>query len=267
VRHFQNLGWVSIRSGFGAADLASWFFSQKYHWSANNLYSQNCFKLMRKGDLIEGVEANTVWIGGQGQRAIASYPTVKDGPGAFAPGSPWDVGPGIATFFDNPTYSYTLGDATKAYDPAQLSLFTRQIVTIKPDIFVMFDRVTTRSSAIEKRWRVDPAAEPVVVGSDDLLKVTNGSGGELWIKRLLPAKATVTLSASAIDVVAAAPQAQDYFLHVFQAVDAGTVRSAVRVDDAMVTPRGDKFDVKVAGHTLKFSATGEFLFDGNPPGR
>jgi hypothetical protein len=263
VRRFQDLGWVSMRSGFGAMDLVSLFFCQKYHWGINNLYSQNCFKLMRKGDLIEGVEANTVRIGGQGQRVVSSYPTVSAG--AFAPGAASDVGPGITAFYDNASYTYTLGDATKAYDPVQLTLFTRQLVYIKPDIFVMFDRVATTASTVEKRWRVDPAAVPVVVGTNDLLTVTNGSG-MVWLKRLLPAAATVELSATAIDVVPAAPQAQDFFLHVFQAVDAGTAASGVQADDAVATPNGGGYNVQVAGHTLTFDGIGGFLIDGNPPG-
>jgi len=263
VRRFTGLDWVSMRSGFASpSDLAALFVAQKYHWSPVNAYAQNAFRLTRNGDLIEGLEANTMRIGGAGQRSIASYPTVSDGAAAYAPGSPWDVGPGLTAFEDKPAYAYALGDATAAYNPAQLSKFTRQLVYLKPDIFVMFDRVVTATPAIEKRWVVDPAGAPVAVGGNDLLRISNASGGDLWMKRLLPIGAAVTVAATGIEVVPASPGVEDYFLHVFQAVDTGTAQNQVQADDATVTRNDGWFDVRVAGHVVSFDTNGGFRFDG-----
>ena len=263
TRHFAKLGWVAMRSGFTSADdLAALLICQRYHWSDPNPYAQNSFHIMRKGWLITGNQ-NTFYIDGQFQRSISGFPTVGQGVGAYSPGSQYDVGPGIQQFFSNSTYDYIKGDATKAYDSAKLSKFTRQFVYLKPDIFVIFDNVITTAANIEKKWVVVPAAAPTVV--DNVLKITNGNGA-LWVKTLLPVNASVSSSANEIAVVPTQPGTQDFFLHVMQAVDASVDASQVSADDATVKENGDWYDVQVAGHIIGFSKAGGFKFDGVLPG-
>jgi hypothetical protein len=262
TRHFSKLGWVAMRSGFTSPDdLAALFISQRYHWGEADLYAQNSFHLMRKGWLIEG-NHNTLTIDGQYQRTISTFPTIAQGPEAYAPGSVYDVGPGILDFESNTTYDYMLGDATNAYEASKLSKFTRQVVYLKPDIFVVFDKVVTTSSNIEKKWVVDPAAMPQDQGNN-LITVDNGSGA-LWIKRLLPTSASISLSDAQIAVVPSQSGTETFFLHVMQAVDSGTGAGQVSADDAQVTQDGDWFHVQVAGRKISFSRSGEFEFDGQP---
>jgi hypothetical protein len=251
-----------MRSGFTSPDdLAALFISQRYHWGEADLYAQNSFHLMRKGWLIEG-NHNTLTIDGQYQRTISTFPTIAQGPEAYAPGSVYDVGPGILDFESNTTYDYMLGDATNSYDTSILSKFTRQIVYLKPDIFVLFDKVITTSPKIEKKWVVDPAAMPQDQGNN-LITVDNGSGA-LWIKRLLPTSASISLSDAQIAVVPSQSGTETFFLHVMQAVDSGTGAGQVSADDAQVTQDGDWFHVQVAGRKISFSRSGEFEFDGQP---
>jgi hypothetical protein len=262
TRNFAKLGWVAMRSGFTSPDdLAALFISQRYHWGEADLFAQNSFHLMRKGWLIEGNQ-NTLIIDGQYQRSISTFPTIADGPEAYAPGSIYDVGPGILDFESNDVYDYMLGDATNAYNTSKLSKFTRQVVYLKPDIFVIFDRVVTTSSNMEKKWVADPAVTPQDQGNG-LITVDNGIGA-LWIKRLLPTSASVSLSNEEIAVVPSQSSTETFFLHVMQAVDSGAGSGQVAADDATVTQEGDWFHVQVAGRKISFSKSGEFEFDGQP---
>jgi len=264
TRHFAKLGWVAMRSGFTSVnDLAALFICQRYHWSDLNPYSQNSFHVMRRGWLIKG-NKNTIYIGGQYQQSVHGYPTVAQGAQAYSPGSKYDVGPGIQAFESHKTYDYIKGDATNAYDPTKLKKFTRQWVYIKPDIFVIFDNVITTKSDIEKKWIVVPAASPTDLGNN-LLRITNGHGGALWIKRLLPLSASVNLSASQIAVVPTQKATQALFLHVMQAVDSNTGAEQVIADDATVVVEGDNFLVKVGSYKMRFSKDGGFEWLSGPP--
>jgi hypothetical protein len=264
TRHFAKLGWVAMRSGFTSKnDLAGLFVCQRYHWSDLNPYSQNSFHIMRRGWLIKG-NKNTIYIGGQYQRSIRDYPTVAQGAQAYSPGSKYDVGPGIQAFESNGTYDYIKGDATNAYDHTKLKKFTRQLVYLKPDIFVIFDNVVTTKPDIEKKWVVVPVAPPTDLGHN-VLRITNGHAGALWIKRLLPLSASVNLSGSQIAVVPTQKAAQAFFLHVMQAVDSDKGARQVIADDATVVAEGDGFLVSVGSYKMRFSKDGGFEWMDGPP--
>ncbi len=263
TRHFAKLGWVAMRSGFTSSkDLAALFICQRYHWSDLNPYSQNSFHIMRRGWLIKG-NKNTIYVGGQYQRPVQGYPTVAQGAQAYSPGSKYDVGPGIQAFESNKTYDYIKGEATHAYDPAQLKKFTRQWVYLKPDIFVVFDHVITTRPDIEKKWVVVPATPPADLGHN-VLKISNSHGGALWIKRLLPLTASVSLSGGQIAVVPSQKATEAIFLHVMQAADSSVGAEHVTADDATVVAEGDRFLVNVGGHKMRFSKDGGFEWIGIP---
>jgi hypothetical protein len=258
TRHFAKLGWVAMRSDFTSAnDLAALFVCQRYHWSDLNPYAQNSFHLMRRGWLIKG-NNNTIYIDGQYQRSISGYPTVAQGAQAYSPGSKYDVGPGIKLFVSNKVYDYMMGDATNAYDHAKLKKFTRQLVYLKPDIFVIFDNVITSKPDIEKKWVVAPAAAPADLGNN-VLKITNGDGA-LWIKRLLPVSASLNLSTSQIAVVPTPKATQTFFLHVMQAVDSSKGAKQVMASDATVVVNGEWFFVNIGNYKMRFSKDGGFEF-------
>jgi hypothetical protein len=264
TRHFAKLGWVAMRSGFTTSkDLAALFICQRYHWSDLNPYSQNSFHMMRRGWLIKG-NKNTIYIGGQYQRPIRGYPTVAQGAQAYSPGSKYDVGPGIQALESNRAYDYIKGDATHAYDPSQLKKFTRQLVYIKPDIFVILDHVITTKPEVEKKWVVVPAAPPTDLGKN-VLRIANGHGGALWIKRLLPLNASVSLSGSQIAVVPNQKVTEAVFLHVMQAVDSDKGAEQVIADDSTVAVEGDNFLVKVGSYTMQFNKGGGFEWVSGSP--
>jgi hypothetical protein len=261
TKHFEKLGWVFLREGFADPnDLSGIFVSQRYRWSHLDEIAQNSFFLERKGELIQGWD-NTIWIDDDGRRSIRSFPTLADGANAYAPGSTYDIGPGISGYQNNDTFTYMLGDASNGYDPAKVSKFTRQVVFLKPDIFVIFDNVVSTSPSVKKSWVIDPGATPQSAG-DNLYTITNGNGA-LWIKALSPQATTVEgQSASQFKITASANATETFFVHVMQAVDAGSGSSQVAADDATLTQEGDWFHIHVSGHTVSFSKNGEFKFDG-----
>jgi hypothetical protein len=148
----------------------------------------------------------------------------------------------IIAFEDQGSYLYVAGDCTRAYSPEKLSYFTRQIVFIRPDTFVIFDRVSSKNPDFKKTWLLQAMSVPTKAGQH--LVVANGKG-RLFIQTLLPKDPQVNL-AKGPDLytydgksyppsrdTGPAPQCRieisppksstvDYFLHVLTATDADT---------------------------------------------
>ena len=145
-------------------------------------------------------------------------------------------------FVDWSKFLYVAGDATRAYSPAKLEYFTRQIVFCRPDTFVIFDRVKSKQPAFRKTWLLQ--AMQVPTGKAPNLVITNGKG-RLFVQTLLPAEPKVQLFSGAnlysyggknyppdhdtgpapqcrIEVSPSKPAAVDYFLHVLTAANALT---------------------------------------------
>jgi hypothetical protein len=257
TRHFQKLGWLFMRSGFSSEnDLAALFICQRYHWSHLDPYAQNSFTLEYGGKLVEGYN-NTIFINGDGQRTITQFPTISDGVSAYAPSTLYDVGPGISHFESNSEYDYVFGDATRAYDSTEVEKFTRQLVYLKPDVFIIFDRIVTTSPEITKSWVINPGRQPEELAAD-LYRVTNGNGA-LWIKRMLPADVNITSqTANKFEVAPVVHHSIEYFLNVLQASEAGleTTDPMVIADDALYYENQDSVGVIVGSYKVSFSKSG-----------
>jgi hypothetical protein len=264
TRYFEKLGWAFLRSGFTSPnDVAALFICQRYHWSNLDPYAQNSISIYYKADLIEGFQ-NTIRIDGSGQRTISQFPSVSQGVAAYSPGSVYDVGPGISDFTNaSENYVYLKADATNAYDAAKIDTFTRQIVYIKPDTFVIFDKVVTKNTNYTIEWSVDPGAAPVDIGGG-VYTITSG-GGMLWVKRLLPATATTTNTSNDFSFTPTGSDTTAYFCVVMQTADSGSGASHVSADNATVILEGDWYRVQVGGHQLSFNKIDGFEFDGDSP--
>ena len=70
----------------------------------------------------------------------------------------------------------------------KLSRCTRQIVFLKPDVFVMCDRVDSTNAQFPKTWLLHTPGEPTLEGS---LYSAEAGEGKLMARRLLPAQAGV----------------------------------------------------------------------------
>jgi hypothetical protein len=139
-------------------------------------------------------------------------------------------------------YDYVCMDGTKCYSENKLNSFTRQFVYLKPNVFVVFDRVVSTRPEFRKRWHLHFYNEPRIDGS---LVHADHEGGRLYCQTLLPAQATLKKVQGAkleqadgtylipegwadsptdtwrLDVGPDKSQTDDVFLHVLQAVDAG----------------------------------------------
>ncbi|MEK7676486.1 MAG: hypothetical protein AAB676_11710 [Verrucomicrobiota bacterium] len=148
----------------------------------------------------------------------------------------------LLAFEDRGEYLYVAGDATRAYSPHKLERFTRQIVYLRPNTFVIFDQVKSRRPEFKKTWLLQAMRKPEQSGHR--LLITNGQG-RLFVQTLLPQHPEVRLVSGddlyryggatypprrntgpapecRIEISPSRPSAQDFFLHVLTVADAET---------------------------------------------
>jgi len=148
----------------------------------------------------------------------------------------------IVAFEDRGRYLYVAGDCTRAYAPDKLEQFTRQIVFIRPNTFVLFDRVRSTRPEFKKTWLLQAMQPPSV--EDDHMVITNGEG-RLFVQTLLPEAPRIHMAvgpdlyrydgaayppsrdtgpapACRIEISPSTAREADYFLHVLTAADAQT---------------------------------------------
>ncbi|MHC4404703.1 MAG: hypothetical protein ACYTG0_34050, partial [Planctomycetota bacterium] len=94
-----------------------------------------------------------------------------------------DVGR-IVAFANQKEYCYACGDATKSYSARKLKHFTRQFVHLRPDTFVIFDRVVAGSESNPKTWLLHSIHEPVFPDRGPNFRIEHG-GGRLDVWTLL----------------------------------------------------------------------------------
>lgn len=133
----------------------------------------------------------------------------------------------IIHYEDTPNYTYVCGDATNAYnnprygtpkvlwgkirvknDP-KVSFFTRELVLLRPDYIVIFDRVHSTNQSYIKKWLLHFLNKPSISGQEDTKAgdelsggtvyigadtiIARAGGGKLLVKALLPVKRQIRL--------------------------------------------------------------------------
>jgi len=66
----------------------------------------------------------------------------------------------IVAYETSPLLDYAAGDATHSYPPERVRSITRQFVYLRPDIFVVFDRVASAQPGLPTRWLLHSLYEP-----------------------------------------------------------------------------------------------------------
>jgi len=66
----------------------------------------------------------------------------------------------IVAYETSPLFDYAAGDATHSYPPTRVKAITRQFVYLRPDVFVIFDRVVTAKTGLETIWNLHTLYEP-----------------------------------------------------------------------------------------------------------
>ncbi len=180
----------------------------------------------------------------------------------------------ILAFEDRGSYLYVAGDCTRAYSGDKMDSFTRQIVYLRPDTFVIFDRVCSKNADFKKTWLLQ--AMKVPAQKDEHLIITNGKG-RLFVQTLLPAGPQVRLVSGAglysygghdyppsrdtgpapecrIEISPSKPNLCDYFLHVLTA--AGSDVESVEQATMVSSGRGQEIAVSVGPATINFAVPG-----------
>jgi heparin/heparan-sulfate lyase len=169
-------------------------------------------------------------------------------------------------------YTYIVGDVTPAYRPGKVKDFKRHLLYLRPDIVVVFDRVTAGQASYTKTWHLHTTGKPVVSGT---VVSADCQQGKLFCRALLPAEPVISvidhyevdgkqvkpalkpvLGEWRIDVKPSRPTATTLFAHVLYAARSGT-------------PRMPACEVKAKGELVEITA-GRFRVilhaDGRPGG-
>ncbi len=169
---------------------------------------------------------------------------------------------------DEQDWAYFAGDLTPAYEGrAAVARVEREIVWLKPDVFVVFDRVRTSGSGITRVFQVNSPVAPTIAGR--VATLTN-AGSTLAVHAIHPAASTLRVidwPMADSDMLRgarfeSADSAGDtsYFLNVFS-LDGGAV-TAVAADGAgqrgvSIAVRGSgtaivRFNEATAGATVEW---------------
>lgn len=180
---------------------------------------------------------------------------------------------------DEDRYVYVAGDCTRAYNPAKMANFTRQIVYLRPDTFVIFDRVTAKDPGFKKTWLLqcyNPPEGGVALNRDleDCRQFRfTGKAGKLTVQTLLPEKTQTRFCTGEklyehhghaveitrklprppecrVEISPVEPAEQDLFLHVLTAGNKGGAaaeKATVRREESAVI-------VTVGGARVQFDA-------------
>jgi len=97
----------------------------------------------------------------------------------------------ILAFEDKGDHVFIKADATKAYSSKKLDKFIRQIVYLRPGIFIIVDVVNITNPSFKTIWNLQAMKKPEKT-SDGLWTWSNGNG-RLFLQTLLPEKTDVAL--------------------------------------------------------------------------
>jgi len=75
----------------------------------------------------------------------------------------------ITAYRTHPLYDYTLGDARFSYNPDDVQEITRQFIYLKPDVFVVYDRIVVSDPAKRPCWMLHSLREPKATGEERAL--------------------------------------------------------------------------------------------------
>jgi hypothetical protein len=261
----RSIGRVVARTAWGPAATA---FDYKCSWETIGHQFGDCneFQMWRKGEWLVKERtgyANDVWVitseyhntlaiqnkaaGGDKPRSLQWFES-----GTWERGGQFTLGLGAG----DPTVLVSLGagwvhaqgDATVLYNrPSNLpgdgalevTHASRSIAWLKPDFIVVYDRATTRSDKLFKRFYLVSGGDPEVNGK--LTTFTTPKGQKLYVHTLLPQAAVLTPakaesfnqlangepSRSKLRVEDPAAPRDVRFLHVLQGADAGAAPAAV----------------------------------------
>ncbi len=206
ARHFEGMGQVFMRSGWGDRDTYA-LFTAGGSSARHKHFDENTFTIFHQGYLAldsgtrpepgshlfqyycRSVAHNGILIRMEGEQMPAYWGTPAPGepdlPIANDGGMRCPTGAVIRAFHTTPDFTYIASDATACYHPAKCRLALRQFVHVQPNFFVIFDRVHVLRADQPVTWLLHTAEQPILTG--DRFRADH-RGGRLWCRTLLPAK-------------------------------------------------------------------------------
>lgn len=182
---FDDIGWVALRSGWGADD-ALLAFQSSLSAMGHNHFDQNHFVLNVAGEWLITDPGYQDY--GGGPRAEVTVQTIGhnallvDGQGQNVRGHGEITG-----FAASPVYDYAAGDAGRTY--ALTERWVRQVMYAKPDYFLILDDVRLKGPAgTELLVHTDRAATLAVEGAEFRIRKEHA---QVRGAVLLPASATL----------------------------------------------------------------------------
>jgi hypothetical protein len=100
----------------------------------------------------------------------------------------------VLAYEDRGGFLYVAADATRAYSAKKVERVTRQIVFMRPGIFIVFDQVVSTKKEFKKTWLLQAMTKPQE--SEHHLVVTHGQG-RLFVQTLFPEQRQLRLVADA----------------------------------------------------------------------
>ena len=315
--YFEPMGQVFMRSGTGPGDTYCLFtcggiLSQHRHYDALN------FVIYHGGHL--ALDSGTRYLEFDNGQHLANYfaQTVAHNCVVIhQPGEPparyWggtvegnhggqhrQLGSVLKAMEVHDDYVYVAGDATPCYQHGPVKregrpdlaekcdLATRQLVFVKPNHFVVFDRVAATDPSYRKEWLLHTAHEPAIEGktfqadhrdgrlfcrtvfpTDAVLQKVGGPGKEFWaagknwdiLDRGLRPENKAMMGQWRVEVAPGAARKDDYFLHVIQVGD----QQLAQMVDVQPIEDGTSLGVRItcAGQpvTITFATTGDLRME------
>ena len=128
---------------------------------------------------------------------------------------------------DDARMTYALADVTPVYNgKSTVAKVEREFLFLKPDAFVVFDRVDTVGSGVQRIWTLNVPSAPTIAG--DKLTLVRGAN-RMEVFRVAPTGLSYVVSGHRVDVADSAGTGSQ-FLHVVGL--GGSVASVARSDAA-----------------------------------
>lgn len=209
--YFTNLGHIVMRSGVSDKDTYAIFLTERkdknrQHYDLNHfVVYKNGYRVLDSGTRPQPgqhmshyygrtVAHNCVtiempheqlpkYVGRAAKDEDPDAPVPNDG------GQCRNKGGKLLSYEESADYVYIASDATNCYHKDKVDQVVREFVWIKPDIFVIYDRVVSDKAEYPKRWLYHTASKPEMSGKAEFLEVSQG--GKSICRTLLPKKAVV----------------------------------------------------------------------------
>ncbi|NGM61056.1 heparinase [Sphingobacterium sp. SGG-5] len=177
-KHFDNNNFVIYRNGFRALDSGTRPEPGQHltHYYCRTV-AHNCITIRMPGE-----EFPEYWGGPASSETPLPLP--NDG------GQRERLGSAVVGYSQNEQYVYIASDATKSYHKDKAQTVLRQFVFIQPDVFVVFDKVVSKSADYPKTWLLHTASEPTFINDNEFQEISQG--GTLFCRTVFPTAAKAT---------------------------------------------------------------------------